>query len=73
MNIDEQMQAVGIANIALDTCGIENEIATKIKREMDEYTGKTWHVIVGRNFGSHVSFDKYIHFTAEKITILIFH
>uniref|UniRef100_A0A914DTI2 Dynein light chain n=2 Tax=Acrobeloides nanus TaxID=290746 RepID=A0A914DTI2_9BILA len=72
MNIDEQKQAVDIANLALDTCGIENEIATKIKKEMDEVTGHVWHVIVGRNFGSHVSFEKYIHFTATKITILVF-
>ena len=40
MNLDEQRQHVEIANIALDSCGIENEIATFIKKKTDEITGK---------------------------------
>ncbi|KAE9553653.1 hypothetical protein FO519_003101 [Halicephalobus sp. NKZ332] len=40
MNMDEQKQHVEIANLALDTCGIENEIATTIKSKLDEITGK---------------------------------
>lgn len=39
MNVDQQKQAVEIANMALDTCRMENEIATYIKREMDELLG----------------------------------
>lgn len=39
MNLDYQRQAVEIANMALDTCQIENEIATFIKRQFDELTG----------------------------------
>uniref|UniRef100_A0A914Q3A9 Uncharacterized protein n=1 Tax=Panagrolaimus davidi TaxID=227884 RepID=A0A914Q3A9_9BILA len=39
MNIDEQKQVVEISNMALDTCGIENEIATGIKTKLDEITG----------------------------------
>ncbi|KAI1717216.1 dynein light chain type 1 domain-containing protein [Ditylenchus destructor] len=72
MNVDQQKQAVEIANMALDSCGMENEIATFVKKKFDEITGKTWHVIVGRNFGSHVSWEQYIHFTVSKITILVF-
>ncbi|KAF7637939.1 hypothetical protein Mgra_00002642 [Meloidogyne graminicola] len=56
MNTDLQKQVVEITNIALDTSNLESEIATKIKQQMDEFTGKTWHVIVGRNFGE---FDDY--------------
>lgn len=40
LNIDEQKQLVEISNMALDTCGIENEIATGIKTKLDEITGK---------------------------------
>uniref|UniRef100_A0A183C5N2 Dynein light chain n=1 Tax=Globodera pallida TaxID=36090 RepID=A0A183C5N2_GLOPA len=61
MNLDQQKQAVEIANIALDTCTLESDIARQ-----------TWHVIVGRNFGTHVSWQQYVHFEAGKITILIF-
>uniref|UniRef100_A0A914H076 Dynein light chain n=1 Tax=Globodera rostochiensis TaxID=31243 RepID=A0A914H076_GLORO len=72
MNLDQQKQAVEIANIALDTCTLESDIASSIKKKMDEITGQTWHVIVGRNFGTHVSWQQYVHFEAGKITILIF-
>uniref|UniRef100_A0A914MD06 Dynein light chain n=1 Tax=Meloidogyne incognita TaxID=6306 RepID=A0A914MD06_MELIC len=72
MNTDLQKQAVEITNIALDTCNLESEIATKIKEQMDEFTGKTWHVIVGRNFGTHITWSEYVHFIAGKIHILIF-
>lgn len=39
-NVDMQKQAVEIANIALDSCGLENEIATYVKTHMDELTGE---------------------------------
>ncbi len=73
MNLDQQKQAVEIANEALDRCGTESEIASFIKSRMEELAGGgTWHVIVGRNFGSHVSWEHYIQFKATKITILVF-
>ena len=53
MNLDQQKQAVEIVNIALDTLNLESEISTSIKKQMDEFTGQTWHVVVGRNFGMH--------------------
>ncbi|KAL3108545.1 hypothetical protein niasHT_015467 [Heterodera trifolii] len=72
MNLDQQKQVVEIANIALDTCNLESDIATAIKEKMDEFTGQTWHVIVGRNFGTHVTWQQFVHFEAGKITILVF-
>lgn len=46
MNVDQQKQAVEIANEALDRCGLENEIATFIKQKMEELSGSTWHVLL---------------------------
>uniref|UniRef100_A0A915CLU3 Uncharacterized protein n=1 Tax=Ditylenchus dipsaci TaxID=166011 RepID=A0A915CLU3_9BILA len=43
MNLDQQKQAVEVANMALDTCGMENEIATFIKTKFDELTGTLHH------------------------------
>lgn len=33
------------------------EVAETLKKEMDKAHGGTWHVIVGREFGSHVSYE----------------
>lgn len=43
MSLDQQRQAVEIANLALDTCGLENEIATFIKARFDELTSKFFY------------------------------
>jgi len=33
----------------------EKDIAAQIKKEFDKRHGATWHVVVGRNFGSYVT------------------
>merc|ERR1711998_108027 len=57
-DMPEEMQkfAITAAQKAYDTHknGKESEIASSIKKEMDQKFGSAWHVIVGRNFGSHV-------------------
>ncbi|CAD5221936.1 unnamed protein product [Bursaphelenchus okinawaensis] len=71
-NEDKQKQAVEIANHALDICCSESEIASFIKTRFDDITDRCHHVIVGRNFGSHISAEEYIKFRATKIIILIY-
>uniref|UniRef100_A0A915BVW8 Dynein light chain n=1 Tax=Parascaris univalens TaxID=6257 RepID=A0A915BVW8_PARUN len=73
-NFSEDLQntAIEVTNQALEKCGIENEIASFIKLRFDNEVGPTWHCIVGRNFGSHVAYESFIHFTVAKVTILLF-
>ena len=58
-NVDmaEEMQqdAVDIATAALEKFSIEKDIAASIKKEFDRKNGPTWHVVVGKNFGSYVT------------------
>lgn len=58
-NVDmaEEMQqdSVDIATAALEKFSVEKDIAANIKKEFDRKFGPTWHVVVGKNFGSYVT------------------
>ncbi|KJH44909.1 dynein light chain type 1 [Dictyocaulus viviparus] len=57
---------------AIEKCGIENEIATFLKRKFDEKYGGSWQCIVGRNFGIHLECIEFIHMYISKISILLY-
>jgi len=49
------IKSVDIASSALEKYNIEKDIAAQIKKELDRRHGPTWHVVVGKNFGSYVT------------------
>jgi len=53
-------ETVDIAVAALQEHPIEKDIAAKIKRDMDKKFNPTWHVVVGKNFGSFVTHGMFI-------------
>ncbi len=55
MSEEMQQESVDIASAALEKYNIEKDIAAQIKKEFDKRHGPTWHVVVGRNFGSYVT------------------
>jgi dynein light chain LC8-type len=55
MSEDMQQESVDIATGALEKYNIEKDIAAQIKKEFDRRHGPTWHVVVGKNFGSYVT------------------
>lgn len=55
MSEDMQQESVEIANTALEKFNVEKDIAAHIKKEFDRRHGPTWHVVVGKNFGSYVT------------------
>jgi dynein light chain LC8-type len=55
MSEEMQQESVDIASAALDKYTIEKDIAAQIKKEFDKRHGATWHVVVGKNFGSYVT------------------
>ncbi|XGW28785.1 hypothetical protein V3C99_008518 [Haemonchus contortus] len=64
--------AILLLGRAIEECGIENEIATFLKKKFDEKHGDTWQCIVGRNFGMHLDCVEFIHMYISKISILLF-
>lgn len=56
------------------TFSIERDIAKSIKCQLDSNKGGTWHVIVGKNFGCHITYDRYcfIHFSIGDLSFLAF-
>lgn len=57
VDMSEEMQqgSIEIAVSSLEKFNIEKDIAAHIKREFDRRYGTTWHVVVGKNFGSYVT------------------
>ncbi|TIA89912.1 hypothetical protein E3P99_01810 [Wallemia hederae] len=55
MSQELQQSAIDITSNALDKYTIEKDIASFIKREFDRIHGATWHVVVGKSFGSFVT------------------
>lgn len=55
MSEEMQQESVDIASAALEKYHIEKDIAAQIKKEFDRRHGATWHVVVGKNFGSYVT------------------
>ena len=55
MSEEMQQEAVDVASAALEKYNIEKDIAAHIKKEFDRRRGPTWHVVVGKNFGSYVT------------------
>lgn len=53
---------------------IEKDIATYLKKELDQQYGATWHVIVGKSFGSYVTHEQgfFIYFYIGELAFLIF-
>lgn len=59
MSEEMQQEAVDVASVALEKYNIEKDIAAQIKKEFDRRHGPTWHVVVGKNFGSYVTHGEY--------------
>ena len=55
MSEEIQQESVDIASAALEKYTIEKDIAAHLKKEFDRRHGPTWHVVVGKNFGSYVT------------------
>jgi dynein light chain LC8-type len=60
MSDEMQQESVDIASSALEKYNIEKDIAAQIKKEFDRRYGPTWHVVVGKNFGSYVTHGEWI-------------
>uniref|UniRef100_A0A2K6D0M4 Dynein light chain n=1 Tax=Macaca nemestrina TaxID=9545 RepID=A0A2K6D0M4_MACNE len=58
----------------LEEYNIEKDIAAHIKKEFDKKYNPTWHCIVGRNFGSYLTYEikNFIYFYLGQVAILLF-
>uniref|UniRef100_A0A0N4Z3B2 Dynein light chain n=1 Tax=Parastrongyloides trichosuri TaxID=131310 RepID=A0A0N4Z3B2_PARTI len=67
-NIDNEMKdkIIDITDRALHEKNTESDVASFIKTECDTNFGPTWHCIIGRSFGSHVTYEKYLQLSFTK-------
>ncbi|CAE6488315.1 unnamed protein product [Rhizoctonia solani] len=73
MSEDMQQESIDIAVASIEKFNIEKDIAAHIKREFDRRYGTTWHVVVGKNFGSYVTHETkhFIYFYIGSLAFLI--
>ncbi|CAL6030031.1 Dynein_light chain [Hexamita inflata] len=75
-DMPEEMQqdAIDCAIQAMERFNIEKDIAAYVKKEFDKKHHPTWHVIVGKNFGSYVTHEtkRFIYFYIGQLAFLIF-
>ncbi|WFD29045.1 Dynein light chain [Malassezia sp. CBS 17886] len=73
MEPDMQQAVVEIAAEALVKFSVEKDMAAHVKRAVDAKFGPTWHIIVGRSFGSFVTHESkhFIYFYLGPIAFLI--
>ncbi|KAG6891208.1 hypothetical protein C0995_008460 [Termitomyces sp. Mi166 len=73
MSEEMQQESVDITSSALEKYTIEKDIAAQIKKEFDRRHGPTWHVVVGKNFGSYVTHETkhFIYFYVGSLAFLI--
>ncbi|TPX53313.1 hypothetical protein PhCBS80983_g06320 [Powellomyces hirtus] len=74
MSEEMQQDAVNCATQAMEKYNIETDIAAFIKQKFDKKYNPIWHCIVGRRFGSYVTYETkhFIYFYLGKIAILLF-
>jgi len=59
MTDEMQQEVVEIAADAFVKHALEKDMAAAVKRAVDEKFGPTWHVVVGKSFGSFVTHGAY--------------
>ncbi|GAA5850083.1 hypothetical protein JCM9279_004905 [Rhodotorula babjevae] len=75
MSDDMQEVAIQVATEAMQVADAEEkDIAAHIKRDFDKRYGPTWHVVVGKNFGSYCTHEtgNFLYWYMGNIAILLF-
>ncbi|TID30580.1 hypothetical protein CANINC_000825 [Pichia inconspicua] len=51
-----------------------SELATEVKKYLDEKLGSPWHIIIGKSFASSISHEKngFIYFYVDNLAVLCF-
>eukprot|EP01084_Bolivina_argentea_P163217 283980_1 len=68
-------ETIEIANAALDDHRLHKDVATAVKRALDEKMPRsTWHCIVGQHFGSNITHDagRIANFYLDRTAFLVF-
>ncbi|CAH8434874.1 unnamed protein product [Schistosoma rodhaini] len=71
---DMQEHAIKTCLKAMRVLQHDKDVASTLKREFNEKYGRTWHCVVGSNYGSNISHvdEGFIYFFADTKSILLF-
>ncbi|PAV65639.1 hypothetical protein WR25_12732 [Diploscapter pachys] len=74
MEEQEQHTVLEVVKEAQRLYNIDKDVAAFVKEELDKQLGATWHVIVGKCFGSRVSYEMghFLLLKCAKVNVMIF-
>ena len=74
MNESEKQDAINFAIKGMEKYSAERDIAKYIKGKFDKHHSPSWHVTVGRKFGSFFTHETghFIYFYLGQVAILLF-
>ncbi|XP_064488707.1 uncharacterized protein LOC135400746 [Ornithodoros turicata] len=69
-----QQEAIKVAVEAIERHKILRDVAAFIKTEFDRKFMPTWHCVVGRSFGSYVTYEtkRFTYFYVGQVAVLLF-
>ncbi|KAA3673344.1 hypothetical protein P879_06496 [Paragonimus westermani] len=74
MNDEMLEEAVAVSSEAMQQFTLNKDIAAYVKREFDKKYDKSWHCVVGRDYGSFVTHETehFVDFRLEGLAFLLF-
>ncbi|KAH8850334.1 Dynein light chain LC6, flagellar outer arm [Schistosoma japonicum] len=71
---DMQDYAIQTCLKAMKILRHDKDVASTLKRQFNDKYGRTWHCVVGSNFGSNVSHidEGFIYFFVDRKSVLLF-
>ncbi|PIK59775.1 hypothetical protein BSL78_03347 [Apostichopus japonicus] len=75
-DMDDKMRedVLRLARQALEKFQVEKDIASFLKRQLDELHGPTWHCVAGKHFGSYVTHEikHFLYFYYGPMAVLVY-
>ncbi|CAJ0561826.1 unnamed protein product, partial [Mesorhabditis spiculigera] len=74
MGESEQFICTDIVKTAQKLYELDKDVAAFCKEELDKRFGPTWHVIVGKSFGSRVSYEmnNFLLVKCNRVNVMLF-
>lgn len=69
-----QTRVFELSAVGLNKYEAEKDVAAFLKKELDQLYGPTWHVIVGKSFGSYVTHEQgfFVYYYIGAVAFLVF-
>ncbi|CAH8554884.1 unnamed protein product [Heterobilharzia americana] len=74
MDVRMQEEAISVAVTGMERHEVDKDVASHLKQYFNIHYGRTWHCIVGKQFGSDISYEEgsFLYFFLGDRSLLLF-